>query len=135
MPSRTSPRCAGIKRGFIPPAAGSPQLCQADALPQHITGYYQSRNVYMDSVWLDPAPSQAIRNHSPDGFNWGYGGSGPAQLALAILLKFTSQENARRWYHPFKWAVVARLPQERDFILTGDQVQSWLEAGRSKGRR
>lgn len=28
---------------------------------------------------------QEIRNHSPDGFNWGYAGSGPAQLALAIL--------------------------------------------------
>ena len=26
-----------------------------------------------------------IRNHSPTGFEWGYGGSGPAQLALAIL--------------------------------------------------
>jgi len=24
-------------------------------------------------------------NHSPTGFEWGYGGSGPAQLALAIL--------------------------------------------------
>src|SRR5262249_40617485 len=26
-----------------------------------------------------------IRNHSPTGFEWGYGGSGPAQLALAII--------------------------------------------------
>lgn len=26
-----------------------------------------------------------LRNHSPEGFEWGYGGSGPAQLALAIL--------------------------------------------------
>ncbi len=26
-----------------------------------------------------------IRNHSPTGFNWGYGGSGVSQLALAIL--------------------------------------------------
>jgi hypothetical protein len=26
-----------------------------------------------------------IRNHSPTGFEWGYNGSGPAQLALAIL--------------------------------------------------
>ena len=26
-----------------------------------------------------------IRNHSPTGFEWGFGGSGPAQLALAIL--------------------------------------------------
>jgi hypothetical protein len=28
---------------------------------------------------------EEIANHSPDGFEWGYGGSGPAQLALAIL--------------------------------------------------
>jgi hypothetical protein len=26
-----------------------------------------------------------IVRHSPDGFSWGYGGSGPADLALAIL--------------------------------------------------
>ena len=26
-----------------------------------------------------------LANHSPDGLNWGYSGSGPAQLALAIL--------------------------------------------------
>src|SRR5262245_22144387 len=27
-----------------------------------------------------------LRNHSPTGFEWGYGGSGPAQLALALLV-------------------------------------------------
>jgi hypothetical protein len=31
------------------------------------------------------ATFEEIRNHSPDGFEWGYHGSGPAQLALAIL--------------------------------------------------
>lgn len=35
---------------------------------------------------LEPGPSQKLWNHSPDGFNFGYAGSGPAQLALAILL-------------------------------------------------
>lgn len=30
------------------------------------------------------APRNDLRNHSPDGFEWGYGGSGPAQLALAL---------------------------------------------------
>lgn len=29
-------------------------------------------------------PKNDIWNHSPDGFNWGYAGSGPAQLALAL---------------------------------------------------
>lgn len=30
-------------------------------------------------------PRLDLFNHSPTGFEWGYGGSGPAQLALAIL--------------------------------------------------
>jgi hypothetical protein len=29
-------------------------------------------------------PRFDLRRHSPDGFQWGYGGSGPAQLALAL---------------------------------------------------
>ena len=33
-----------------------------------------------------PKPSLAVNTHSPDGFSWGYAGSGPAQLALAILM-------------------------------------------------
>ena len=35
---------------------------------------------------LDPKPSQKIWNYSPTGFEWGYGGSGPSQLALALSL-------------------------------------------------
>lgn len=30
-------------------------------------------------------PLYHLSLHSPEGFNWGYGGSGPADLALAIL--------------------------------------------------
>lgn len=30
-------------------------------------------------------PRNDLMNHSPDGFEYGYGGSGPAQLALALL--------------------------------------------------
>lgn len=36
--------------------------------------------VYVDDKPLSEVPSQKIMNHSPDGFNWGYGGSGPAQF-------------------------------------------------------
>lgn len=39
--------------------------------------------VTADGKPLDPRNDLA--NHSPDGFEYGYGGSGPAQLALAIL--------------------------------------------------
>ena len=33
-------------------------------------------------------PRFDLRNHSPDGFEWGYYGSGPAQLALALLCDY-----------------------------------------------
>ena len=45
--------------------------------------------VMFGNVQLDPGPSQQLYNHSPTGFEWGYGGSGPAQLALAILFQVT----------------------------------------------
>ena len=51
-----------------------------------IRGEINTREVYVNGSRLDPKPSQRAYNHSPDGFNWGYAGSGPAQLALAILL-------------------------------------------------
>jgi uncharacterized protein DUF6166 len=35
-----------------------------------------------------PLPTHAdLYNHSPDGFSWGYAGSGPTQLALAMLME------------------------------------------------
>lgn len=37
------------------------------------------------STVYDLRPRNDLWNHSPDGFEWGYGGSGPAQLALALL--------------------------------------------------
>jgi hypothetical protein len=67
----------------------------------------ENRNVWLDGRWLDPKPSQAVSNHSPDGFNWGYGESGPAQLALAILLELTGKPDG---YQDFKWNVIAKIP-------------------------
>ena len=69
---------------------------------------------------LSPAPSQKLHNHSPDGFQWGYGGSGPAQLALALLLDATTvPETALAYYQQFKWDVIAKLPQS-DFEIEVD---------------
>ena len=39
-----------------------------------------------DGSPLELAPSLAVWRHSPTGFEWGFSGSGPAQLALALLL-------------------------------------------------
>lgn len=50
-----------------------------------------------------------MARHCPSGFNWGYGGSGPTQLALAILLQVTHRETARAHCQAFKWDAIARL--------------------------
>ena len=56
-------------------------------------------------------PRLDLRNHSPTGFEWGYAGSGPAQLSLALLVDhFGDPERALAMYQEFKRAVVAKLP-------------------------
>ena len=85
-----------------------------------LKGQAESRDVWLGGQWLDPAPSQKQRNHSPDGFNWGYGGSGPAQLALARVLKLTGKPDG---YQDFKWKVIAKLPPT-DFETTFEMEET-----------
>lgn len=47
-------------------------------MEKHILKGDANRQVWLDGELLDPKPSQKVYNHSPDGFNWGYGGSGPS---------------------------------------------------------
>ena len=50
-------------------------------------GFFDDGAVFIeeDGVRRPLNPRYDLRNHSPTGFAWGYLGSGPAQLALAIL--------------------------------------------------
>lgn len=75
---------------------------------------------------LDIDPSFAVRRHSPTGFEWGYGGSGPAQLALAILLRECSKKLAEAHYQCFKWAMVATWDRD-SFFVTSPQIAHWLQ--------
>jgi hypothetical protein len=79
-----------------------------------LSGFAKTRECYLDGKPLDPRPSQRLHNHSPDNFNWGYGGSGPAQLALAVVLAITGKPNG---YQQFKWTVIAAIPQNKDFRI------------------
>jgi hypothetical protein len=66
-------------------------------------------------------PRLDLYNHSPTGFEWGYSGSGPAQLALAILADhFGDARQALDWYQRFKWAVVAGFSFRGWTLTTGD---------------
>ena len=66
--------------------------------------------------------------HSPTGFEWGYGGSGPAQLALALLADHLGDdERAVALHQSFKFALVAKLPN-RGWSLTTRELDDALAA-------
>lgn len=68
-----------------------------------------------------------LYNHSPTGFEWGYGGSGPAQVALAILADHLGNDDeAMSLYQDFKHAVVAGLPK-RGWTLTSRDIDQALQ--------
>lgn len=83
--------------------------------------------VYVDGMRLDLAESLAVWNHSPTGFAWGYGGSGPAQLALAILLRFAEPDVAVQLHQRFKADHVAHWPQDQPLDYRVD-VRMWVGA-------
>ncbi len=98
-------------------------------VPRTIAGEGRTRVVLVDGQQLSPDLSQELWNHSPDGFNWGYGGSGPAQLALAIgLLYLDNTRLAVAAHQAFKWDFIACLSFGDDFNLNTDAVKSWFEA-------
>ena len=73
-------------------------------------------------------PRLDLWNHSPTGFEWGYGGSGPAQLALAVLADHLGVDTeAVSLHQAFKSAVVARLPG-KGWTLTTEEIRETVTA-------
>lgn len=86
----------------------------------NLRGKYSTREVWYNNQLISPIHSQAIINHSPDGFNWGYAGSGPAQLALSVaLIIFNDNQLAMIYYQRLKNDIIAKLPQD-DFDINFD---------------
>jgi len=74
---------------------------------------------------LPLGPSLKLFNHSPDGFQWGYEGSGCAQLALAILLDLTEDPDLSvRLHQEFKRHLIATAGQH--LVITEPEIRSWL---------
>jgi hypothetical protein len=62
-----------------------------------------------------------LENHSPTGFAWGYGGSGPAQLALALIAHATGDDQlAVKLHQQFKWKLINKL--RGDWSMTDAMV-------------
>jgi hypothetical protein len=90
---------------------------QPQALPQ-LPSAYRGRHTPEGAVVEAQTPAGAwhlldprldLCNHSPTGFEWGYAGSGPAQLALALAASRLPDALARTVYQRLKRALIAGL--------------------------
>ena len=78
-----------------------------------------------------PKRSQAIINHSPNGFEFGSAGSGPSQLALAILLDALTGKSpspelaAQERYHDFKFAFIVGAKGD-EFEIAEKEILEWF---------
>ena len=83
---------------------------------------------------LDLSPRFDLRNHSPTGFEFGFCGSGPAQLALALLADALGNDAlAQRYYQDFKFKVVANWAG-KEFKIGQDQIQAIVADLQAKQR-
>lgn len=69
-----------------------------------------------------------LANHSPDGFEWGYYGSGPAQLSLALLAHHfgdteVGKQKALYYYQPFMELVVGRKTRDVGWEITTGEIE------------
>lgn len=73
-------------------------------------------------------PRLDLQSHSPCGFSWGYGGSGPAQLALAMLAHHFGSDDVRavRLHQPFKRCAIASLASDACWYLDSDDIDEVL---------
>lgn len=119
---------------------------------------YVSRGGYGEihvTVQRGDGPEEPLRHHvlhSPSGFAWGYGGSGPSDLARCILIDHRGlhrQAESMRGnllvegYQDFKAAVIAGFPWGTDsrrgepvWTLTSEQINEWaFDRAQGEGRR
>lgn len=97
-----------------------------------ITGFGELQNVgnalileNNDFEASSPLPPRLdLVNHSPTGFAWGYHGSGPAQLALALLCHVFPDRVALAYHQDFKNDVIARRDGEWD--ITEAEIRDWM---------
>jgi Family of unknown function (DUF6166) len=72
---------------------------------------------------------------SPTGFNWGYGGAGPSQLALAVLAHAAGDQVAMEEWYRFRQEVIKQLDMHRPFAFSAKDVEAFLGGQRIDAAR
>ena len=85
-------------------------------------------------------PLRHVALHSPTGFETGYAGSGPSDLALSILTDFFAEEirsakqgfdsEALRLHQDFKFKFIAprQLEIGSQYSITEEEISKWVAA-------
>ncbi|MDQ7794119.1 MAG: DUF6166 domain-containing protein [bacterium] len=102
--------------------------------PQAAGGkWYRGQRLQNGDVRVQVAmPSGHVRplrhhvRHSPSGLEWGYGGSGPSDLARSILINCVGRKLADRHYMQFKFDFVARWSDSWE--ISEVKIREWLAA-------
>jgi len=68
-----------------------------------------------------------IYHYHGKGIEWGYLGSGPADLSMNILAHFVGCKAAKEkmLYQDFKEDIIAKIPHEGG-IITKSEIENWL---------
>ena len=82
-------------------------------------------------------PLVHVVRHSPDGFDYGYGGSAPADLARSILVDFFDLGDAPDLlpvsYQRFKWQFVAGADGSASSLeISRATIAAWVRGARSE---
>ena len=86
-------------------------------------------------VWVAPDPEDGREpyplehhvHHSPDGHSWGYGGSGPSELAKDMLWDLLGERPDPSLYQRFKDRFITTLPiDSSDWRIVEDDIRAWL---------
>ncbi len=75
--------------------------------------------VTVDGQALDPR--RDLRDFRASGFEWGYQGSGPSQLSLAILADHADAQTALGNYRQFVQVVIAEIEAD-SWSLTSEEI-------------
>ena len=130
----TSVPTSGKLTAILPPRSSRKSKGRSHADPQCNKLYQGRRTADGCTVTVNGKPlplGLEVWNHSPTGLEWGYAGSGPAQLALALLLDhLRDRRRAVESHQRFKFAVVARLPRD-GWALTSTEIDEALQVIRT----
>ena len=119
-----------LRQRFPDPAAGRRRVYRGERVRTTDAGYSAALptasdvRVFVNDMELSPEASLAVYSHSTTGFNWEYAGSGPRQLALALLLDYYGDKSmALQLSGEFNQRVTSRFNPDQDWTLTGGEIE------------